>query len=139
MTPVEYFQTPVGISQKHDEALRAFFVDHQKAEDVARQFGYTVSALYSLVKDFRTSLNSDTSEDFFFTSSKKGRPLKSTTSPLRSSVVALRTKNFSVPEIKTLLDAQDHTASEGYITRVLSQEGFARLPRRDRQTKMRRQ
>ncbi len=136
MTPVEYFQTPVGIPQKHYEALRAFFVDHKKADDVARQFGYTLAAFYSLVKNFRASLNSNASDDFFFTASKKGRRFKSNTASLHASIVALRKKNFSVPEIKTLLDAQNHDASEGYIALVLKQEGFARLPRRDQHTKM---
>ena len=130
MTPLEYFQTPCSLSQKQYEALRAFFVERKKAEDVAVQFGYKVSAFYSLVRNFRASLNFNTSEDFFFKASKKGRRVKSDTSALLSSIVALRKKNFSVPEIKTLLDAQGYDVSEGYIALLLKREGFARLPRR---------
>jgi hypothetical protein len=139
MTPLEYFQTPCSLSQKQYEALRAFFVERKKAEDVAVQFGYKVSAFYSLVRNFRASLNFNTSEDFFFKASKKGRRVKSDTSALLSSIVALRKKNFSVPEIKTLLDAQGYDVSEGYIALLLKREGFARLPRRTQHTKMSRE
>lgn len=135
MTPIEYFRTPFAISQKQYEALRNFFVDQQRAETVALQFGYKLSAFYSLVRDFRAYLNSNSSEDFFFKASRKGRRVKSETPTLRDWIVALRKKNFSVPDIKTLLDAQGHSVSEGYIALVLTQEGFARLPRRDRNTK----
>jgi hypothetical protein len=139
MTPSEYFQTPSATAQKQYEALRRFFVDHQPAETVAKQFGYKLSAFYSLVRDFRAHLNSKSSEDFFFKGSKKGRGFKSDTSRLQDLIVALRKKNFSALEIKALLEAQGHTASESYIALVLKQEGFARLPRRDRQTKMTRE
>jgi hypothetical protein len=135
MTPLTYFQTPSAISHKQYEALRAFFIDHQKAEKVARQFGYKLSAFYSLVRDFRAHLNSNASEDFFFKVSKKGRRVKPEGPTLLDSIVALRKKNFSIPDIKTLLDAQGHRVSESYIAVVLKQEGFARLPRRDRNTK----
>jgi hypothetical protein len=137
MTPGEYFQTPCGIYHKRYEALRAFFVDNKKAEDVARQFGYTVSTFYSLVRDFRASLTANASDEFFFKASKKGRRVTSKISSLRSSIVALRKQNFSVPEIKTVLDAQGHDVSEGSIGLVLKDEGFARLPRRDRKMKRR--
>jgi len=139
MTPLEYFQTPSAIAQKHYEALRRFFVDQQKAEIVALEFDYKLSAFYSLVRDFRAHLNSNSSAEFFFKVSKKGRQFKSETPILRDVIVALRKKNFSVPEIKTLLDAQGHRASESYIALVLTQEGFARLPRRERETKMTRE
>ena len=125
MIPIEYFKTPCNLSQKQYEALRAFFVDRQKAEEVAGQFGYKLSAFYSLVRNFRLYLHSNTSEDFFFKVSKKGRRSKAQSSSLLSLVVALRKKNFSVPDIKTLLDAQGHDVSEGSIDRLLKREGFA--------------
>jgi len=139
MTPLEYFQTPSTIAQKQYEALRRFFVDQQNAETVVMQCDYKISAFYSLVRDFRAHLNSNSSDDFFFKVSKKGRGFKSDTPILRNVIVALRKKNFSALEIKTLLDAQGHTVSESYIALVLKQEGFARLPRRDRKTKMTRE
>jgi len=136
MTPVDYFNKPLAIPQKQYEALRTFFVDKRKAEDVARCFGYRLSAFYSLIRDFKTSLKTNVSEDFFFKTSKKGRRIKSKTPALVSLIVALRKKNFSVPDIKTMLDAKGHTVSEGYILRILKEEGFARLPRREQKTKI---
>ena len=137
MTPQEYFQTPSAIAQKQYEALRSFFVERHKAETVALQFGYQLSAFYSLVRDFRAYLNSNRSEDFFFKAARKGRRVKAETPTLQDRIVALRKKNFSVSEMKTLLDAQGSPVSESYIALVLQQEGFARLPRRARINKSR--
>lgn len=139
MKPLEYFETPSAIAQKQYEALRSFFVDQQNAETVARQFGYKTSSFYSLIRDFKAHLNSDSSEDFFFKIPKKGRGFKPETPVLHDLIVALRKKNFSALEIKSLLESQGYTVSESYIAGVLKLEGFAKLPRRDRETKMTRE
>jgi len=80
MRPEDYFQTPQTISQKHYEALRAFFVDKQPAKDVASQFGFKLRAFQSLVTDFRKKLQkNENQEDPFFKIPKKGRKFKKDT------------------------------------------------------------
>ena len=53
MDPKTYFSSPGHVLHKHYEALRAFFVDGASAEDASREFGYTTSSFYSLVRDFK--------------------------------------------------------------------------------------
>ncbi|MDR1198291.1 MAG: hypothetical protein LBK94_04660, partial [Prevotellaceae bacterium] len=38
------------------DALRDFFAGKRSAREVARQYGYTVTSLYSLARDFRHHL-----------------------------------------------------------------------------------
>ncbi len=128
--PYCYFRKPASVAQRHYEALRAFFFEKQSAEEVAARFGYTVSALYSLARDFRHVLKKGAFEDLFFTARKPGRKKKDPGGDLTGLIVGLRKKNLSVPAIKAMVDAQGHTASEKYIYQVLKKEGFDRLPRR---------
>ena len=53
MEPKEYFKSKDIVNKKRYDALRAFFLDEHSAEEIASQYGYTVSSLYSLVRDFR--------------------------------------------------------------------------------------
>jgi len=57
MRPVEFFQSPQHITHKRYEALRAFYFEAKPAHEVAQQFGYTLSAFYSLTRDFNRLLN----------------------------------------------------------------------------------
>ncbi|MDR3327149.1 MAG: hypothetical protein LBT04_03325 [Prevotellaceae bacterium] len=66
MKPEEYFKTVEIINKKRYDALRAFFNEKRTAQEVAKQYGYTQSSLYSLVRDFRKFLREDNKEDFFF-------------------------------------------------------------------------
>ncbi|MCP4101709.1 MAG: transposase [Lentisphaerae bacterium] len=135
MKPEDYFKNPLCVSHKQYEALRYFFNNNMKAEETAEKFGYKLSAFYSLIRDFRKHLKEDCPEDLFFKASRKGRGLKKNTDELVSLIVNLRKKNFSVPEIKSVLDAQEYRVSERYIYLKLRAEGFARLPRRDKKTR----
>ncbi len=46
---VQFFQFPQEIAHKQYEALRAFYLEGKSAGEVAQQFGYTLSAFYSLI------------------------------------------------------------------------------------------
>lgn len=125
-----YFRKPASVAQRHYEALRAFFFEKQSAEEVAARFGYTVSAFYSLARDFRLFLKKGASEELFFIARKPGRKEKDPGGDLTGLIVGLRKKNLSVPAIKAMVDSQGYTVSEKYIYLVLKKEGFDRLPRR---------
>jgi predicted DNA-binding protein YlxM (UPF0122 family) len=53
---VQFFQFPQEIAHKQYEALRAFYLEGKSAAEVAQQFGYTLSAFYSLTRDFNQRL-----------------------------------------------------------------------------------
>ena len=137
MTPAErFFLRPENAAHKRYEALRAFHVEGKKAQEVSGLFGYTLSTVYTLVRNFKRSLDSDDPEAQFFVSTRAGRKEKDTTGTLNKLIVELRKKYLSVPDIKAIVDSLDEgNVSEKYIYNVLKKEGFARLPRRSRLAK----
>lgn len=68
--------------------------------------------------------------DYFFSVRPVGRKPKDNDGKLAVLIVALRKQQHSVPEIKALLDTLGHSVSEGYVSKLLRQAGFTRLPRR---------
>ena len=129
MTPKEFFQTPHHATQRRYEALRAFYLEGCNAEQVAQRFGYTVSTVYSLTRDFQHQLNHSSVGESFFVTPIRGRQPKPGSESLRRLIIELRKKYLSVPDIKAIIDALGEEASEKYIYEVVHHEGFARLPR----------
>jgi len=127
--PLSYFIDIEHPLHKQYLAIRMFFVDGFSAEQVAQKFGYTVNTVYSYIRNFKNELSTQT-EDPFFKDSKPGRKLLDRGGEINRLVVAYRKRNMSVPEIKSALDAQDIIVSERYISTLLYNEGFERLPRR---------
>lgn len=127
-----YFTDTTNLLHKQYLALRMFFVDGATAEQVAAEFGYSVHTVYSLVRDFKEKLAVGDS-DPFFKDIRPGRKKLDQGGEIKRLVVAYRKKYMSVSEIKAALDVYNVDVSERYITSVLSDEGFARLPRRDNQ------
>ncbi|MCB9296171.1 MAG: transposase [Lewinellaceae bacterium] len=120
------------MAHKQYEAMRAFFYEKQPAAEVAERFGYTVSAVYGLARNFRRHLKDHPDIDFFFTVKPTGRPVQSPPeqSALDEDILALRKQNYSTPEITSMLQAKGHKANYNYVYDLLMREGFARLPRR---------
>jgi len=134
MNDTDYFSKHNTIAQKQYEALRFFFKDKNSAKETAKRFGYTLRAFNSLVSDFRKKvLTCQPGSDPFFKINKKGRSYKDNTDALTSLIVEMRKKNFSVGDIKTVLDSKGMGASERYISLELKKQGFARLPRRSKE------
>jgi len=130
--PTEYFQNIENPLHKQYLALRMFFAKGATAEEVAQRYGYTVSTVYTYIRNFKGKLTSS-DEDPFFKESNVGRTKLDHGGEINTLIVAYRKRNFSVPQIKAILDAQNLNVSERYIGTVLTDEGFARLPRRDKQ------
>jgi transposase len=133
--PVEYFDNPKNSYHRQFIAMRAYYVENMTASDVASKFGYTVSTIYSLARDFKDRLESNEQEDPFFKSVIFGRKHLDLSGDLIEIIIAHRKNYMSVPEIKSALEAIDINVSSGYIFETLKREGFARLPRRDKETK----
>ncbi len=131
----DYFQSPQHHAQKQYEAVRAFIVEHQSAEQVAKQFGYTPATIYWLVKDFKQKLAKQELDHYLFSTLKPGRNKKQNAESLQEKIVALRKQYLSVEEIKAHLDTQNDRISETYIYQTIKATGFARLPRRSKLAK----
>jgi len=136
MDPKSFFQKPQNTTQRHYEALRAFFVEDMNADEVAVSFGYTKAAIYSLTRDFRNFLNkSDFPASRFFVELHPGPKLMENKGDIDDFIIILRKKYLSVSDIKSILDSQNRTVSETYIYKVIKREGFGRLPRRGKVAK----
>jgi transposase len=130
----EYFEATVNPLHRQYLAMRMFVLEDKTAEEVAAHYGYTVSTVYTYVRRFKERLAS-CNDDPFFKEPQMGRKKLDHGGEINDLVVAYRKRNFSVPEIKAALDAQNIDVSERYISLLLADEGFARLPRRDNQTR----
>ena len=109
------------------EALRAFFVDGQPSNEVARRFGYTPGAFRVLCHEFR---HDPEKRNSFFQQIKHGPQRAPARDRVRELAVALRKKNLSVYDIQHELAAAGHTISINALSLLMREEGFERLPRR---------
>ena len=132
MKPVSFFLSPALVSHKQYEALRMYFVENKPAHEVAANFGYTYRAFTSLVATFRDKLSTDITGSFFFVENRPGRKISSGTNEIKSLIIEMRKKYYSVPDIKVVLDGLDYSISEKNIFNIVSGEGFSRLPRRSK-------
>ena len=118
-------------TRKQYLAMVRFYLDGWDAQRVAEAFGYTASTVYTIARDFRAKLNK-TDRDPFFREILPGRKKLNREGEIAQMIIAFRKKNMSVPDIKIALDAQGFKIAERTITAILNDNGFTRLPRRDR-------
>ena len=121
----QFFLEPATPRQRQYEALRAYFVEASSSDDAARQFGYSPGAFRVLCHQFRREALPE-----FFASTKTGPRTQPKKSRARERIVALRKRNYSVYEISTTLRDEGLDLSATAVREVLSEEGFAPLPRR---------
>jgi len=120
-----FFLEPRNPTHRQYEALRAFFLERLPSHVVARRFGYTPGSFRVLCHAFRHNPLRD-----FFLPPAKGPKRAPAHDPLRSRVIALRKQNLSIYDISRILTHDGHPLSPVSVSHILSQEGFARLPRR---------
>ena len=132
MLEAQTFLSPMQVTHKQYEALRAYYVDGLSAAEAAKGFGYTVSSFYSLLHQVRSYCGNDPEAfaRYFFSAKPVGRKPKEDQGNLQVLIVTLRQQQYSVPEIKALLDTLGYSVSEGYVSNLLRRAGFPRLPRR---------
>ena len=129
---VRFFAEPALPLHRRYLALRSFYFEQKSAEDVAALFGYSVSAVYSMAKNFKNKLENSTQNgtELFFQKLELGRPKQKRDDALVDLIVSYRKKLLSVPDIRIILNAKGYDFSEGLIYRVSGENGFARLPKR---------
>jgi transposase len=132
---VQYFSKPEQALHRQYLALRSFLYEGNPAKDVAAEYGYKVSTIYTLARDFKSKLHdcSERGEDPFFLILKPGRKKNDRDEQLVDFIVRFRKKHLSIPDIKILLDGNGYNVSEGFIYNICDENGFARLPKRSRQ------
>ena len=120
-----FFAQPSQPRQRMYEALRAYFLEDQPSQKVARNFGYSPGAFRVLCHQFRR----DPDPQFFVTPSHgpRSQPKKSSA---RDLAVLLRKQNHSVYEIAQALKERQMALSPTAVRELLRAEGFAPLPRR---------
>jgi len=134
MDAAQFFSDPIHSIHKRYEALRAFCFEQKTASMVAKQYGYTLSTLYSLVRDFKETIKTTSGVDQFFIQPQMGRKMRDDHDELCDLIIGLRKKYLSVGDIKSILDSQNKSVSERTIYNIIHAEGFARLPRRNRES-----
>lgn len=137
MTSIDFFAEPHSIAQKQYEALRMYFLEKKTAREVAPKFGYSYRGFTTIISIFLKKLKENPSDYLFFAKPLKGRPVSDPVNNAEQSVIKLRKKNYSVDDIKVVMDSQGLQMSEKTIYNILSNNGFSKLPRRinvDKQT-----
>jgi len=120
----EAFARPAQVNQRRYEALRAYLHEGAPLHAAAERFGYTRSALASLVRDFRAGKLALFAEPG--TPGRKSAPKKDAA---RARVIELRREGLSVHEISARLAAGDTPLNRTGVGQILTEEGFGRLLR----------
>jgi transposase-like protein len=120
----EAFARPASVNQRRYEAVRAYVLEGAPLAGAAAQFGYSPSALASLVRDFRAGKLA-----LFAEAGKPGRKSAPKKDAARGRVIELRRQGLSVHEISTRLAAEGRPLNRTGVGQVLAEEGFGRLLR----------
>lgn len=135
MKAEEYFIKPQTSAQKQFCALLGFFKDGLPAQEVAKKYGYTTSTLYTLVRNFKKQIKNNPASDPFFKINSPGRK-KHTDHQLKSLVISLRHKNYSIPQIANIVETStENKISHSELWHILNKEGFKKLQRRSQKNK----
>jgi transposase len=120
----EAFARPVQVNQRRYEAVRTYLYEGAPLHEAAARFGYTRSALASLVRDFRAGKLA-----LFTEPGRPGRKSAPKKDAARGRVIELRRQGKSVYEISTRLTAEGTPLNRTGVGQILAEEGFGRLLR----------
>src|SRR6266571_4308481 len=120
----EAFARPAQVNQRRYEAVRAYLYEGAPLGEAAARFGYTRSALASLVRDFRAGKLA-----LFAEQGRPGRKSAPKKDAARGRVIELRRQGLSVYEISTRLAAGGTPLNRTGVGQILAEEGFGRLLR----------
>jgi transposase-like protein len=120
----EAFARPEHLSQRRYEAIRAYLHEGASMAEAAARFGYTPSALASLVRDWRAGRLA-----LFAEPGKPGRKSAPRKNAARARVIELRRQGLSVYEISSKLATEGRPLNRTGVGQILAEEGFGRLLR----------
>src|SRR5712691_9834669 len=120
----EAFAQPAQVNQRRYEAVRAYVLEGAPLAEAAARFGYSPSALASLVRDFRAGKLA-----LFAEPGRPGRKSAPRKDAARGRVIELRRAGLSVYEISARLAAEGRPLNRTGVGQILAEEGFGRLLR----------
>jgi transposase-like protein len=120
----EAFARPGQVNQRRYEAVRAYVLEGAPLAEAAARFGYSPSALASLVRDFRAGKLT-----LFAEAGRPGRKSAPKKDAARGRVAGLRRQGLSVHEISARLAAEGRPLNRTGVGQILAEEGFGRLLR----------
>ncbi|MCL1794400.1 MAG: transposase [Oscillospiraceae bacterium] len=134
---MEYFTMPQLPAHRQFMALYKFFAEGMSAEEVARLFGYQTTAVYSFARNFKQKLKEcqENGDDPFFQIFRTGPKQVDREGDDAQLVIEYRKRMLSIPEIEILMAGLGRTMSAGLIGKILRENGFTRMPKRDQATK----
>ena len=112
------------MNQRRYEAIRAYLHEGAPMAEAAARFGYTPSALASLVRDWRAGRLA-----LFAEPGKPGRKSAPRKNAARARVIELRRQGLSVYEISSKLATEGRPLNRTGVGQILAEEGFGRLLR----------
>ncbi len=112
------------MNQRRYEAVRAYVLEGAPLAEAAARFGYSPSALASLVRDFRAGKLA-----LFAEPGRPGSKSAPKKNAARSRVIELRRQGLSVYEIAARLAAEGTPLNRTGVGQILAEEGFGRLLR----------
>lgn len=126
-----FFLNPTHATHKRYEAIRALCVEGLLAKEVADRFGYSIHSINTIKRNFLKAVNNRTIDaTHFFATHSPGRHQDAHKAEAREKIIQLRKHNHSILDIKGILQTEGCMVSHDYIHRILTEEGFIRLPRR---------
>jgi len=98
----QFFLKPEPTHHRRYEMLKAYFVERHKAKDIAKQFGLSHFTVYSIIRDFKESV--DRSEPMqFFVETKTGPKTDRKKPKVREHVLRLRARGYADTDIHKAL------------------------------------
>ena len=121
---LNFFLKPKEARQRQYEALRAIIVDKTPIDIVAKKYDYSISTLYSLVRDLKTG------KLILFSEVKSGPKERHTPEESQELVFKYRKENLSIQDIKIRMNQERYEISRSTIARILDDAQLPKLHRR---------
>ena len=120
----KFFTRPKTIAQRQYETLRKIIVDEAPVSTVAKQYGYSINTIYSLIYNLRLKKLS------FFQDAKYGPKERQTPSNIRKMIINYRNENLSAKDICNKLSNIGYKCSKSTVARILTDVNVPKLKRR---------
>ncbi|MBA7589351.1 hypothetical protein ES708_31433 [subsurface metagenome] len=126
MEPFDYFASRDPVIKKKYDALRDFFYNKENAYIVAEEYGYALTAFYSLTKDFRKFLSKNPQDDYFFRNKPLGRKHKEPEASIDQLIIDMRKKNYSSEDILQSMQATGNRVSYQRLS-IITLRGLCKI------------
>lgn len=121
-----FFAKPTSPRQRQYEAVRSIVVDKLPTNTAAKKYGYSVSALYALLRDAKAG------ELELFPKIEIGPKSRRTPEYIRKEIIIRRSQNMSAKDIRDSISKEGYKLSTSTIERVLVDSHFPKLKRRSK-------